>query len=140
MKTIKEILKNYKDYETFLEDRFGKRLSRFLTLAQMKKIGVSYVDPKDAKKHKPIAWNKRNILCQLKKDVAFGFEMALGHRGIFAGLMYSVVQSWCKVLENGLEDTEYPMYGLPLFKAVAEMYGFDNPIGKDTGSEEKYDE
>ena len=31
------------------------------------------------------------------------------------------------------------MYGLPLFKATAEKYGFDNPIGDDTGRENYYD-
>lgn len=32
------------------------------------------------------------------------------------------------------------MYGLPLFKATALLYGFDNPIGDDSGSEEYYNE
>jgi hypothetical protein len=32
------------------------------------------------------------------------------------------------------------MYGLPIFKATAQKYGFNNPIGEDTGSEEKYNE
>ena len=32
------------------------------------------------------------------------------------------------------------MYGLPIFKATAVKYGFENPIGEDTGSEKKYNE
>jgi hypothetical protein len=32
------------------------------------------------------------------------------------------------------------MYGLPLFKATALKYGFNNPIGDDLGSEDKYNE
>jgi hypothetical protein len=30
---------------------------------------------------------------------------------------------------------DYQMYGLPLFKATALKYGWDNPIGEDSGSE-----
>ena len=39
MRTIKEILDNYKDYEVFLDDRFGVRLCQFLTIEQMKQLG-----------------------------------------------------------------------------------------------------
>ena len=51
--------------------------------------------------------------------------------------------SWNKVLEEGLEDWDednYRYYGLPLFKATALKYGFDNPIGDDYGDECKYSE
>lgn len=39
MKKLADILKNYKDYEICLEDRFGARLCDFLTKSQAKKIG-----------------------------------------------------------------------------------------------------
>ena len=42
--------------------------------------------------------------------------------------------------EDIMNDKDYAMYGLPLFKATALKYGFDNPIGDDLGSEDKYDE
>lgn len=45
-------------------------------------------------------------------------------------------------LEEGLEDwdeDDYGFYGLPLFKATAVKYGWDNPIGEDSGRERKYD-
>lgn len=32
-----------------------------------------------------------------------------------------------------------PNNGLPLFKATAVKYGWDNPIGEDSGRERKYD-
>lgn len=55
--------------------------------------------------------------------------------------MYEVVQMWNCILEEGLEDFDsYAMYGLPLFKATAVKYGFDNPIGDDTGAEDHYEE
>jgi hypothetical protein len=56
-----------------------------------------------------------------------------------AGMMYEVVEMWNWILEEGLEDfTDYAQYGLPLFKATAVKYGFDNPIGDDDGDEFQY--
>jgi hypothetical protein len=37
-------------------------------------------------------------------------------------------------------EEDYAMYGLPLFKAVAVKYGWNNPIGNDSGSEDKYED
>jgi len=46
---------------------------------------------------------------------------------------------WAEELK-GLENfDDYAMYGLLIFKATAVKYGFENPIGEDTGSEEIYD-
>lgn len=138
MKTIEEIIKNYENYETSIEDRFGRRLCKFLTEGQMKEIGFELREGID---HTPEEWTRENIINQLKSDVEFGFEKALDKRGISSSLMFSVVMSWNKVLEEGLEDWDednYRYYGLPLFKATALKYGFDNPIGDDCGNEYKY--
>lgn len=35
MKTLNEILDNYKDYAVVLDDRFGSRLAKFLTEEQL---------------------------------------------------------------------------------------------------------
>ena len=54
-----------------------------------------------------------------------------------------MVLGWNRVLEEGLEDypeDNYAMYGLPLFKATAEKYSWENPIGEDSGSEDYYNE
>lgn len=139
MKTIQQILDNWKDYKGFLDDRFGRRFSLFLTEEQANSIGwkakecCEWPTPKE--------WTKENILEQLKEDVAFGFKKALDQRGISSSLMFYVVLKWNKVLEDGLEDwneDDYAQYGLPLFKATAEKYGFPNPIGKDSGREIEY--
>lgn len=141
MKTIQEIIDNYTtDWEVFGDDRFGIRFSEFLTVEQMEQIGFTYTG--DPSKRKIKEWCRENIIEQLKDDVEFGFEKALNQRGISAGLMFDVVLSWNRVLEEGLEnwpESDYAMYGLPLFKATAEKYGFDNPIGDDTGRENYYD-
>jgi hypothetical protein len=89
----------------------------------------------------PKEYTKENILQQLKLDVDFGFEKALNKRGLSSSLMYEVVKMWMWVLDDELMNFDnYSMYGLPLFKAVAIKYGFDNPIGNDSGSEDKYNE
>ena len=125
MKTIKEVLDNYKDYEVFLDDRFGVRFCQFLTLKQMEKLNFFYNDTEKAKNHKPKAWTEENVLAQLKEDVEFGWEKACDERGISSSLMYDVVKSWCKVLENEFSDfNEYESYGKPLFMAVAKKYGW----------------
>lgn len=126
MKTVEEVLQNYKDYEVALEDRFGVRLCDFLTLQQMEVLGFFYNDPDKAKTHTPKVWSEENILAQLKRDVEFGWEKACDERGISSSLMYEVVKSWCKVLENEFADFEdYGPYGKPLFKAVAKKYGWE---------------
>jgi hypothetical protein len=91
------------------------------------------------------ALSSGNWLSQLKRlpnieeDVEFGFEKALNQRGISSSLMYEVVSMWNWILEEGLEDfDDYAQYGLPLFKATAVKYGFDNPIGDDSGDESHY--
>lgn len=137
MKTLNEILDNYKDYAVVLDDRFGSRLAKFLTEEQLEKIGFKYDG--DEPYPEPKEWTRENILEQLKSDVEFGFEKALDQRGISAGLMFYVVLRWNQVLEEGLEnypEENYAMYGLPLFKATAVKYGWENPIGDDNGDEE----
>lgn len=139
MKTLQEILDNYEKYKTFLEDRLGRRLCDFLTEEQAKKIGFELKEGYEWPT--PKEWTKENILEQLRSDVDFGFEKALNQRGISSSLMFSVIQGWNMILEDGLEgwpDNDYAQYGLPLFKATAEKYGWDNPIGSDTGREFKY--
>lgn len=56
--------------------------------------------------------------------------------------MFNAVLKWNKVLEEGLENynsDNYARYGLPLFKATAIKYGWENPIGDDEGCEDCYE-
>lgn len=129
------ILNNWDKFETPFEDRLGRRLCQFLTIEQAKSIGWEIQEPN----WQPKEFTKENILKQLEMDVYFGFEKALNQRSISASMMYEVVKGWLTILEDPLKDFDnYPMYGLPLFKAVAVKYGFDNPIEEDDGSEDKY--
>lgn len=60
----------------------------------------------------------------------------------------NAIPTWAMVFSVGdnISDTgmldvkdDYGFYGLPLFKATAVKYGWDNPIGEDSGRERKYD-
>lgn len=124
------------------DGRCFNRLAEFMTLAQMESVDLAYNDPEQAAKHVAKEWTRENILEQLKQDTEFAFEKALNKRGISAGCMFAVLQMWGWVLEEGLEnwpDHDYAQYGLPLMKATAVKYGFDNPIGDDAGNEPKYE-
>lgn len=131
MKTIEDILNNYKEYETFMDDRFGRRFCKFLTVDQVKQLGFEFKDDEARKNHKQIPFTEENILKQLKEDVEFGWEKACDERGISSSLMYEVVLAWCKVLENDFADwtgesrEQYKPYGKPLFRAVAKKYGWE---------------
>lgn len=138
MKTLQQVKEQYKS--TTLDGRDLTRLSKFIPEDQLKDFGLTLKDEFVGKyKHKE--WSRDNIIAQLKEDVDFGFNKALNQRGISSSLMFEVVRMWNWILEEGLENFDednYAQYGLPLFKATAIKYGFDNPIGEDTGSESKY--
>ena len=138
MKTLEEISAEYKS-DSF-DGRDLNRLAQFIPEGMLEKFGLTLNDG-FAGKHIAIPFTRENVLKQLEKDVAFGFEKALNQRGISAGLMHDVVLMWNWVLQEGLENfDDYAMYGLPVFKATAVKYGFENPIGDDSGSESKYNE
>lgn len=145
MKTLDQIAKNYKSQT--LDGRDLNRLATFIPFDKLKSFGLEakggITEEEWNKDVKP--FTKENILEQLKSDVAFGFYKALNRRGISSSLMAEVVCMWNWILEEGLEEIneangDYSMYGLPIFKATAIKYGFDNPIGEDLGSEAKYNE
>lgn len=137
MKTLNKIVEMYESKT--LDGRDLHRLAQFLPFDMLGKFGIK---PKD-EYNEVEKWNatikpftRENILKQLKKDVAFGFEKALNRRGLSSGMMYECVKLWNWILEEGLENFDsYAQYGLPLFKATAVKYGFSNPIGDMDGDE-----
>jgi hypothetical protein len=138
MKTRKQVAAAYGSKT--IDGRDTSRLADFWPEEELSDLGF---EVKEEAKGTYVAkeWTRENILEELKADVAFGFEKALDQRGISSGLMFSVVQMWNWILEEGLEtfsEDDYAQYGLPLFKATAVKYGFDNPIGEDLGNESKY--
>lgn len=141
MLTKEQVLERaQKQGSSCLDGRDFSRLASFFGVEDWSKLGLSLKEGADpATVPPPKEWTQENIVAQLREDVAFGFDKALGQRGISSSLMYLVVQMWLTVLEDDLADMgEYAQYGLPLFRAVAVKYGFDNPIGDDRGDEAKY--
>ena len=140
MKTLEQIKERGSQC---LDGRDFNRLSQFLTSSQLKDFGFLLKEGVSEEEwdNKVIPFTRENILIQLEKDVEFGFEKALDKRGISSSFMYATVQMWNWILEEGLEDFDnYPMYGLPLFKATALKYGWENPIDDDKGNESYYNE
>ena len=136
MKTLEQIATDYKSKT--LDGRDLNRLVKFIPENMLPKFGFELKD-EFIGKHEVIEFTRENILKQLADDVAFGFEKALNHRGLSSSMMFEVVSMWNWILEEGLEHfDDYAQYGLPLFKATAIKYGFDNPIGDDNGDEQKY--
>lgn len=115
MKTIEEVLNNYDEYQTTMEDRFGKRFCLFLPTEQIEKLGFKL---KEGYEHKPLEWTLENILAQLKEDAEFGLEKAEGERGISASLMYEVCRSWCKIIGKENLIKKYIFYGISTFKNI----------------------
>jgi hypothetical protein len=140
MKTIDQIILKYES--NTLDGRDVSRLSMFVQESDLYKMGISLKE-EFIGKHEHIEFTKENILKQLEKDLDFAFDKAIGQRGIAAGMMFEVIYMWNWILEDGLEDWDrnnYAQYGLPLFKATAVKYGFENPIGEDVGNEYHYAE
>ncbi|MCU5224000.1 hypothetical protein [Bacillus tropicus] len=138
MKTLEQVIEMHESKT--LDGRDLSRLAMFVPEESLHLIGV-FLKEEYKGAHEHIAFTKENVLKQLEEDVSFAFEKALNQRGLSAGLMFDVVMMWNWILEDGLENwntNEYAQYGLPLFKATAIKYGFDNPIGEDTGSESKF--
>lgn len=141
MKTLQQIKELYKS--ECLDGRDLNRLVQFIPFSEFPFLGME-LKPEVTEEE----WNKtykeftrENVLIQLQSDVEFGFEKALNQRGLSSSMMAEVVKMWNWILEEGLEDfDDYPMYGLPIFRATALKYGWDNPIGEDSGSEECYNE
>lgn len=137
MKTIDQIIERGSQC---LDGRDFYRLTQFLPEEKLEELGFQLNDEFKGK-HEPKPFTRENVLAQLKDDVAFGFEKALDKRGLSAAMMFWCVQLWNWVLEEGLENwsvNDYAQYGLPLLKATAVKYDWENPIGDDTGEEDKY--
>ncbi|GAG41244.1 unnamed protein product [marine sediment metagenome] len=145
MKTTNDILLHVKQNESeCLDHRDYGRLLDFFPFEEWKHFGFEQKFKseykEDTPKHIPIKLTEKIVLIQLQRDLAFAFEKALAQRCISASFMHEVIQMWMWILDDELANfNNYPMYGLPLFKAVALKYNFPNEIGEDVGDEAKYD-
>lgn len=151
MRTLDEILTQRKT--NCIDGRDTYRLYKFIPWSTLQKYpevmeGIKEEYLNEEKWNAEVyeaEYTRENILAELKRDLAFGFQKALDKRGISSGLMFEVVKMWNWVLNDdetlaNWTDSNYAMYGLPLFKATAVYYGFPNEIGDDNGDESWYNE
>lgn len=142
MKTLEQICE-YKGggNNNVLDNRDLNRLIKFIPEDKLESMGL-HLKPEFVGKHVAKPFTREAVLAELQDDLDFAFEKALNRRGISSSLMFEVICMWNWVLEDGLEswteETGYAQYGLPLYKATALKYGFDNPIADDDGNEFKY--
>ena len=80
MRTKQEVLENYKELETCIDNRFGKRLADFLTVEELSQIGIQVKD--EYKKDWVVEreWTEENIIKKLVADAKFGKEKAEGEK------------------------------------------------------------
>lgn len=125
MKTLEYVKEHHDEFEEdiFLDRRWTKRFLNFLPYTEWEEYGFKLTEGEEPPV--PKEWTEENIIAQLKSDVEFGYEKAVDERGISSELMAMVVNSWCKVLENGLNlDGEDGYYHIEQFKKVAKHYGW----------------
>ena len=125
MKTLEYVKNHIDDFERdrLCDRRFTCRLLDFVDESEWKKFGFRRNEGAEPKK--PKAWTEENILSQLKSDVDFGIQKALGHRSISSELMAMVCLAWLDVLEDeDIDRNLYGWYGSKLFKAIDKKYEF----------------
>ena len=128
MKTIDWVKEHYDELEkdNWFDRRWTKRFLDFLPWKEWKEYGFNTTENFNAEEYTPKDWTEQNILEQLEEDVRFGYQKAVDGRGISSELMADVVDTWCKILENGLNlngDDGY--YHIRQFEVVAEHYGWE---------------
>lgn len=138
MKTLEYVKEHIDEIEQdkLFDRRFTKRFIDFIPTTEWEQFGYEYIGKIE---YIPKEWTEENVLAQLKDDVEFAIEKATNHRGISASIMNSVLTSWCIVLENGLENTDYGWYGDKLIKEIDKMYGF-GLVTENTFNDEFYNE
>ena len=73
-----------------------------------------------------------NVIAQMKEYIDFAFGKAYGCRGISSGRSIWKFGEWLWLLEDELydfsqNDDNYPMYGVPILRKIAEKFEFTDP-------------
>lgn len=125
MKTLKEVIDNYKDYRVGFVDLFGYDLLEFLDNAQKFKINLDCENITNSTK-----WTENNILKKLKQKVINGYEISFTKKDTKCALIYMATISWCKVLENEFANwnvKDFANNKTQLFKDIASKYNWKLP-------------
>ena len=122
MLSKQETLKQYKELETSIDNRFIKRLADFLTIEELSTIGIEVKDEYKETWVVEKEWTKKNVIEQLVKDAEFGKMKAENERGISSSLMTEVCEAWLTVLEDDEIVSSDFGYNLSFFEDILEKY------------------
>lgn len=126
MKSFDDALAFVKDWEGAFDGRDKSRFASFVPFERCSEAGLHPREGMTADQWCDVKpWTEEEVLKQLKDDAEFGLEKAEGERGISSDCMFNVVNMWCRLLENGLEQDDYYGYGRVLFERVLNHYGWD---------------
>lgn len=124
MMTLDEAIEMMKQWDGAMD---GRDMVRFLNFVPLSRAG-ELVDLKDTATEESwgevLPWTEENVLNNLKSDSQFGMEKAIGERGASVSCMFHVVNMWCLMLRNGLEETSYSDYAKSFFRKVLDHYGW----------------
>ena len=132
MKNLTDAIAFVSKWDGAIDGRDKARFSFFVPFDrfdEFKDAGVSpegSVTKEDWEKLFFKKWTEKNVLKQLESDARFGLEKAIDNRGLSAECMFDVVNMWCFLLENGLEQHSYTNYGKSFFEDVLNHYGWSS--------------
>jgi len=139
MKTIEQALA-YSFTAPGGSDRMA--LALFVPEDQLKKLDFSVREGHEGK-HDPLAWTEEVVKEELTNSIAFGFQMAIEVEVLTAydNLEAALFLAWVLDVEFDpafKSPTGSGISGITAYKALAAHFGLPNPLGDDTGMEEKY--
>jgi len=139
MKTIEQALA-YSFTAPGGSDRMA--LAVFLPEDQLKKLDFSVREGHEGK-HDPLAWTEEVVKEELTNIIAFGFQMAIevDVMSAYDNLDAAMFLAW--VLDVDLDPAFKTIEGsgvsgITAYKVLAAHFGLPNPLGDDTGMEDKY--
>lgn len=125
MKTLDEALAFVKNWEGAADGRDKERFAVFVPFDRIAEAGFELNDGVDLQSWGPAdPWEECRVLEQLRRDTLFGLEKARDRRGLSASFMFTTVNMWCHLLENGLHQHSYTNYGVPFFESILRHYGW----------------
>lgn len=117
-----EVITQYKELETCIDNRFFKRFCKYLDVDEIEQCGFKVKEEAKADWKIECEWTEENIIKELISDAEFGLEKAENERGISSSLMTEVCEAWLVVLEDNDFESEDWGYNYHFFKDILNKY------------------
>lgn len=118
-----EVIAQYKELETSIDNRFFKRFCKYLNVDEVEQCGFQVKEEAKDDWEIECKWTEENIIKELVADAKFGLEKAENERGISSALMTEVCEAWLVVLEDDDFCSSDWGYNAPFFRDILEKYG-----------------